>query len=198
VEGHPAHFEEIKPVWLDAAQCGTSEVSGRSAGSKFDFASPAWTSNFEGDIMGAGGHLHDGGTHLDIKVDNKVICSSIPTYGSDAHAKFRANVAKSGGIAPANPKVAEGSHASMPEMKGMSSQHIITMSICADNTSGLKDLPIAPLGLKKLAKGQVSSIKQPFLLEAKLCPVMESSSLLRLHCSPGHEEQPWRTVYSHG
>jgi hypothetical protein len=37
VDGHPNHMEEVKPVWLDAAQCGTSEISGRSAGSKFDF-----------------------------------------------------------------------------------------------------------------------------------------------------------------
>ena len=37
VDGHPKHMEEVKPVWLDAAQCGTSEISGRSAGSKFDF-----------------------------------------------------------------------------------------------------------------------------------------------------------------
>lgn len=55
IEGHPAEFEEVKPVWMDAAQCGTSEVSGRTAGAKFDFKSPAWVSNFEGEIMGAGG-----------------------------------------------------------------------------------------------------------------------------------------------
>ena len=37
VDGHPSHMEEVKPVWLDAAQCGTSEIGGRSAGAKFDF-----------------------------------------------------------------------------------------------------------------------------------------------------------------
>jgi hypothetical protein len=154
VEGHPSHFEEIKPVWLDAFQCGTSEISGRSANSKFDFGSPAWTANFDGQIMGAGGHLHDGGTHLDILVDGKNICTSVPTYGTDEQARFRADVAKSGGIAPANPVVpASTSHKDMPGMK-MSSQHIIAMSICADNTAGLKELPISPLGLKQLKKGQ--------------------------------------------
>jgi hypothetical protein len=55
IDGHPADFEEVKPVWMDAAQCGTSEVSGRSAGAKFDFKSPAWITNFDGEIMGAGG-----------------------------------------------------------------------------------------------------------------------------------------------
>ena len=37
IDGHPAGMEEVKPVWLDAAQCGTSEIGGRSAGAKFDF-----------------------------------------------------------------------------------------------------------------------------------------------------------------
>jgi len=50
VDGHPSHMQEVKPVWLDAAQCATSEIGGRSAGSKFDFASTPWISNFEGEV----------------------------------------------------------------------------------------------------------------------------------------------------
>lgn len=59
IEGHPANFDEVKPVWLDAAQCGTSEISGRTPGAKFDFASRPWVANFEGEVLGTGGHLHD-------------------------------------------------------------------------------------------------------------------------------------------
>lgn len=55
VEGHPEGMQEVKPVWMDAAQCGTSEVSGRTSNAKFDFKSPAWITNFEGEVMGAGG-----------------------------------------------------------------------------------------------------------------------------------------------
>jgi hypothetical protein len=167
IEGHPAHFNEIKPVWLDAAQCGTSEIGGRSAGAKFDFSSPAWSANFEGEIQGAGGHLHDGGTKLDILVNNKVICSSVPTYGTDAQARARAEIAKTGNMAAAKPDAAGGKGgaggkgmAGMPGMAGHSdSQHIIAMSICGDNTAGIKDIPISPLGLKELKKGQSWTIR---------------------------------------
>jgi hypothetical protein len=161
VDGHPSRMQEVKPVWLDAAQCMTSEVNGRTAGAKFDFGAPAWNANFEGEIMGMGGHLHDGGTKINILANNKVVCSSVPTYGTDEQALVRANAAKAGDIAPlpnssgghdmanmAKPaKGAAGGH-------GHGGQHIIAMSICADNTSGLKNLPISPLGIKRVSKGQ--------------------------------------------
>jgi len=172
VEGHPSHFEEVKPVWLDAAQCGTSEVSGRTAGAKFDFGSPAWKANFEGEVLGTGGHLHDGGTHLDVIVDKKVICKSVPTYGTDEQALARAEVAKAGGHAKgsntrytdlAPPKTAKnGAKAAQDPPKGGAApahshaggQHIIAMSICADNKAGALDIPLSPLGIKTLKKGQ--------------------------------------------
>lgn len=163
IDGHPAHFEEVKPVWMDAFQCMTSEISGRTPGAKFDFAAPAWISNFEGEVMGAGGHLHDGGTKLDVMVDGRVICSSVPTYGTDEQALVRANAAKTGDIAPL--PVAGGGHSgmSMPKMPGMGGhaggQHIIAMSICADNKAGVKNLPISPLGITKLNKGQSWTLK---------------------------------------
>jgi hypothetical protein len=57
VDGIPSNFEEVKPVWLDAFQCGTSERGGGAAGSSFSIASGPWSANFEGDILGLGGHL---------------------------------------------------------------------------------------------------------------------------------------------
>ncbi|QDS75297.1 hypothetical protein FKW77_001278 [Venturia effusa] len=172
VDGHPAGFGEVKPVWMDAAQCGTSEVSGRGPNARFDFKSPPWITNFEGEVMGAGGHLHDGGTHVEILVDGKVICDSVPTYGTDEEAIRRANIAKAGGMAPgtALPAPAKGMEGmDMKGMKGMtkgvnkrdgpgghqmSKQHIIAMSICAENKASVKDIPISPLSIKELKKGQ--------------------------------------------
>lgn len=166
IDGHPANMEEVKPVWLDAAQCMTSEVSGRTPGAKFDFSSSPWTANFEGEVMGMGGHLHDGGVRMDIIVDGKVVCQSMPTYGTDEQARARADVAKAGGIAAASPELAaaadEALHHSSSntqmEMGGghghMGGQHIIAMSICADNKAGIKDIPISPVGIKDLRKGQ--------------------------------------------
>lgn len=57
VEDHPAGWDEVKPVWFDAAQCGTSEVSGGQAGANFKIASSTWTANFEGEVMGVGGYV---------------------------------------------------------------------------------------------------------------------------------------------
>jgi hypothetical protein len=111
-------------------------------------------------------HLHDGGTHVEILVDGKVICDSVPTYGTDQQALERANIAKNGGTAPALPAAASaGGMAGMEGMKGMSKrdgpgghamsgQHIIAMSICAENKAGVKDIPISPLAIKDLKKGQ--------------------------------------------
>jgi hypothetical protein len=64
VDEIPRDFEEVKPVWLDAAQCGTSERSGGSAGSSFSIGSLPWIANFEGDILGVGGHLRELSTSL--------------------------------------------------------------------------------------------------------------------------------------
>ena len=162
VDGHPQTMSEVKPVWLDAAQCGTSEISGRSPGARFDFASPAWIANFEGTVLGTGGHLHDGGVKVDIVVNSKVICTSVPTYGTDEQARVRADIAKAGGVVTDNPK-----HNNVPPVKlntkrqapahaggHMSAKHIIAMSICAENDMGVTDIPISPLKLTELKRGQ--------------------------------------------
>jgi hypothetical protein len=170
VEGHPADFEEVKPVWLDAMQCGTSEVSGRAANAKFDFSSSPWIANFEGEVLGTGGHLHDGGTQVEIIVDKKVICTSVPTYGTDEEAMARANIAKAGGTATLAPSTSPKKVTRQaPPAKGppqtpaaggesghshMGGQHIIAMSICAENKGQVKDIPLSPLGIKELKKGQ--------------------------------------------
>jgi hypothetical protein len=199
IDGHPANMGEVKPVWLDAFQCMTSEIGGRSANAKFDFASTPWIANFEGEVLGTGGHLHDGGTHLDVLVNNKVICESVPTYGTDEEALARANIAKEGGIATAKPgggmskqvrRDMEYNTLDDPKRGGAKNQarpadppkqagsapktggeakaghgghamgkHIIAMSICADNKSGIKNIPISPLGIKDLKKGQSWTLK---------------------------------------
>src|ERR1700761_3937597 len=100
VDGHPSNFHEIKPVWFDAAQCGTSEVSGRSPSSKFDFRASPWIANFEGEVLHAGGHLHDGGTEINLVVDGKVACRSYATYGTDQEAMVRARAAIKGEVLP--------------------------------------------------------------------------------------------------
>jgi hypothetical protein len=49
----------LKAIWLDAAQCGTSEIMPLKQTGDWS-VKYSWTSNLEADIMGAGGHIHDG------------------------------------------------------------------------------------------------------------------------------------------
>jgi len=79
VDGRPEGFSNYRTIWLDVAQCGTSEVRAPVQSGKFN-VSQTWTANLQGDILGAGGHLHDGGTHLTLTVDGKEICDSVATY----------------------------------------------------------------------------------------------------------------------
>ena len=166
VEGHPSHFGEVKPVWFDVAQCGISEVSGGSPGSKFDVKALPWTANFDGEIVHAGGHLHDGGFELDLVVDGKVVCRSMPTYGSDQEALVRSRGAIRGEYlplpaksaaapaAPAAPAANAGGHSGHS-----GGRHIIAMSLCVENKAGLQNLGLSPLGIKTLKKGQVWTLK---------------------------------------
>lgn len=56
----PKGWKDIKTVWFDANQCGTSEVNAPQQSGKFTVSSSAWTPNFDGEVLGMGGHLHDG------------------------------------------------------------------------------------------------------------------------------------------
>jgi hypothetical protein len=156
VEGHGPKLGEVKPVWFDVAQCGTSEVGGGSAGSSFAVSSSPWYANFEGDVLGIGGHIHDGGTGIDIVVNKEVVCTSHAYYGSNEEAKIRADIIKDGGI----PNNRPGSDPSSMAMAGMAGghghgagKHIISMSVCGD-MAGYNGSPVEPLKMKKLVKGQ--------------------------------------------
>lgn len=181
LDGHPKEWAEIKPVWFDVAQCGTSEVPGGSANTRFDIKASAWTANFEGEILHAGGHLHDGGTAVDLLVDGKLVCKSEATYGSDEEALIRSRAAIEGKVYP----LVKGAGAAPPaaEMKDVlqerqepkgkggapapaaksggggghshgGGRHIIAMSICTENRAKVKDMPITTWGIKDLKKGQ--------------------------------------------
>jgi hypothetical protein len=82
VEGHPADYSDIRPVWFDVAQCLTSEWPAPYNEGNYTVPSMTWKANFEGDIIGAIGHLHDGGQKVTLDVDGKRICSSDASYGT--------------------------------------------------------------------------------------------------------------------
>lgn len=48
----------------------------------FEEATIPWKSPVDALILGVGGHLHDGGTAIDIYQNDKRVCEAIPTYGT--------------------------------------------------------------------------------------------------------------------
>ncbi|KAF2403656.1 hypothetical protein EJ06DRAFT_527256 [Trichodelitschia bisporula] len=113
LNGHPAGYDEMRPVWFDAAQCLTSEVKAPKQDGQFVITAPRWTANFDGEVLGAAGHLHDGGDRITLEADGKLACDSKATYGGDP-AFINTKPGMGGG----------GHHASATE-------HISHMSICA-------------------------------------------------------------------
>jgi hypothetical protein len=81
IEGKPEGWSSVKPVWLDADNCKTSEVPVPNGEKIFSVATPEWKANFEGDILGMGAHLHDGGVSAEIMWNGKLACDSRATYG---------------------------------------------------------------------------------------------------------------------
>jgi len=94
LDGHPFK-DDVKAIWLDVRQCGTSEVSPPPRQEKYrlDYS---WTSNYEGEIIGALGHLHDGGNALKLTVDGKDTCENLAYYGTKPDYVQRAGGAHSG------------------------------------------------------------------------------------------------------
>jgi hypothetical protein len=47
----------------------------------FTFNTMAQTSQVSGNLLYAIGHMHDGGTHMDLKVSGRVVCKSVMPSG---------------------------------------------------------------------------------------------------------------------
>jgi hypothetical protein len=69
------------PVWLDIDSCGDSAVD---IGKGVTDIPWEWTSRVTGRIIGAGGHLHDGGKWLSLvnKTTGEHVCTSVAGYGT--------------------------------------------------------------------------------------------------------------------
>lgn len=139
--GRPAGIDNIKAIWLDAAQCGTSEIPPKSQDGAYS-VKYSWTANIEGDILGAGGHVHDGGTHLTLKVDSNEVCDAVAAYGSRGGGMG----GPAGGMGGPAGGMGGGAMATgKPALAGANpAEHITSMSACFGDK----------LGVKKLVKGQ--------------------------------------------
>jgi hypothetical protein len=118
----PAGWDDIKVVWFDANQCGTSEVMPPKQNGVFTISSRAWRPNFEGKLLG--GHIHDGGAAISITYGpGKELCNSTATYAGSK--EYVSQNMPSGGHGHAD---------------GLAKNHISSMTTCY-----LPTLPVARL-----------------------------------------------------
>jgi len=100
----PQGWMDVKPVWLDANNCGTSDVDPPQESGQFFISSKPWTPNFEGEVLSLGGRefflfspfllsllttsfidLHDGGKSLEVlATKNSSVCTSDAKYAESA------------------------------------------------------------------------------------------------------------------
>jgi len=111
VDGTPEGYSAIKPVWFDVigGQCAFSDVPATNDKS-FVLNSSPWRPNFSGDVLLIGGHLHDGGTHLEVIQNGKVVCDTVAKYGGSPE------------------------YVSKDMGDGMATQHLSSMSKCNAGT----------------------------------------------------------------
>jgi len=76
----PSSFTQVKPVWLDIGGCRTDDRAAFLLRT-FEYSSQPWTANFSGEITSMLGHLHDGGTHLEVLRNNATACDCVAAYG---------------------------------------------------------------------------------------------------------------------
>lgn len=76
----PSGFDLVTPVWLDIGNCTTSDMPAQ-ANTTFEYSSAPWTSDISGQILDVAGHIHDGGTYIEVLQNNKMICNCSAAYG---------------------------------------------------------------------------------------------------------------------
>jgi hypothetical protein len=106
----PTGWNELKPVWLDVDQCNMSEIPPLAESGKFTVTAKPWIPNFNGSVIGLGGHLHGGGAKIGLSIGSNPDCSSSAKYGESKEYIFKGRKMENG------EQVAE--------------KHISSMSLC--------------------------------------------------------------------
>jgi hypothetical protein len=175
----PSGWDDVKVVWFDANQCGTSEVRPPKQNGQFTISSYKWTPNFTGKILGVGGHLHDGGVALDIKYGSgQTLCSSKAKYSETAEYR-------QGGMAGMGHGSSGGGHSHS------GSDHISSMSTCY---LGVADLPVKTLSKDqswyiegKYDYNQFAGMKDPSGWQSEVMAI----ALMYVAVTPGVTSSSW-------
>jgi hypothetical protein len=75
-------FKAVQPYWFDIGGCGPSSLPAKED-SDFTYSSPTSKAPTSGLIAFAGGHLHNGGTHLDLLKQGDPCCRAVAAYKNE-------------------------------------------------------------------------------------------------------------------
>jgi hypothetical protein len=120
IPGMPAGFSKVQSLWFDIGGCRTSSLPAKPD-THFDYTSPSWTSDISGRVTFVAGHLHDGGTRLEVVRNERLVCDAVAEYGHE--------MMKGEKMPRRHEHEHEHEHEGMPGMN-MSSTHISRMSTC--------------------------------------------------------------------
>jgi len=76
----PTGYLDASTVVFSATGCGNPGYRPPNAAKKYNYTSDPFVMNRNGYIINARGHLHDGGTAIQMYLNDKLICHSTPTY----------------------------------------------------------------------------------------------------------------------
>ena len=77
----PPDFKPVTLYWLDIGGCGSSDRPAYPD-TVFNYSSPLVKNTLPGSIVFIGGHLHDGGTHIELMRNREAYCTMNATYDS--------------------------------------------------------------------------------------------------------------------
>lgn len=113
IPSQPQNFVNVIPVWLDIGSCDNSELPAKN-NTAFQYSmQPRWKADFSGHITWIAGHLHDGGTHLEVLKNGNTVCDCVAAYGQ-------------------SPGYVESMSMPGMNMMGMDMEHISSISTCAN------------------------------------------------------------------
>lgn len=178
--GHPLK-NDVGMAWNDIRNCGTSEANPPEKKSKHPYLyfdgknsltpsaakfsiDSSWTSTVDAEIIGAFGHVHDGGVNTSLTVDGANVCTSKASYGSKPGYKSMPHSMTMGpsAIRFSAPKVRakeDNKKLRFTKRTDISQRKSRTVSIPPENRiSDMSICSVEQMPVKQLKKGQVWKI----------------------------------------
>lgn len=125
----PSGFSPTTPLWLDiGSSCPLNSDRPAFANTTFQYTSPVFVNRpgpdaVTGKLAFVAAHLHDGGTHLNVRKNGRVICDAVAHYGQTPQYVSPAGMGMNVSLPMSMPMD--------PDMGPM--EHVSSISACTDD-----------------------------------------------------------------